>query len=355
VISTITRYAKITPTSNRIMPKYVSLAFVAVVSMVNVLTFHMFDLKRLAEENNSVAIISVKRKQPLADARIHDSDCNLLPESDAPSPVILMALGRSGSSITWDAMSQLTGQRNTAYEVTGGNTNNSKAFFKDLETNPYVGHDWAIKRLCHIQQNRPDILSDAGIAGFQWKPYMSSFDHEYAIEGLREIAAHRNPSIRVVHLTRNALDKRISNIRHTNSKKSSKAITAHCPMGDEECIKNHSQFVTSIVFPTGQELLHWLRHTVDDDNTIRKRLGDLGVHHVEVSYEKLYNSNDAEEWMRIFRFLEKGPSEGLAMGDVRASFSMASTHTKSRNETIANFEDVRETLVGTPFEHLLAD
>ena len=42
--------------------------------------------------------------------------CELLPESsDAPLPVILMALGRSGSSITWDVMSHLTGGRSIAY------------------------------------------------------------------------------------------------------------------------------------------------------------------------------------------------------------------------------------------------
>jgi hypothetical protein len=43
------------------------------------------------------------------------------------------------------------------------------------------------------------------------------------------------------------------------------------------------------------------------------------------------------------------------MEDVRKSFSIASTHIKSRNETIANFEEVKNTLVGTSFKHLLAD
>jgi hypothetical protein len=101
--------------------------------------------------------------------------------------------------------------------------------------------------------------------------------------------------------------------------------------------------------------MRWLRTTTKKDNAIRKRLIDLNIQFVEVTYEKLFNSNDAEEWMRIFQFLGVGPSKNLTMEDVRKSFSIASTHIKSRNETIANFEEVKNTLVGTSFEHLLAD
>ena len=247
-------------------------------------------------------------------------------------------------------MSNLTGHTSVAYEKIGGTDAKSNAFFASLEANPYEGYDWAIKHLCRVQQKRKDIPLHAGIVGFQWKPYAYSFDHEYAIEGLRAIAAQRDPVVRVVYLTRNALDRRISNIRH---KQSGKSISAHCTVGDEECIHQHSKFNVNITLPTGNELKTWLSHTYKKEDNVRKRLDELNVQYVEVSYDKLYNSDDAEEWMRIFRFLKVGPSKNLTIDDVRASFSMASTSTKSRAENIVNYAEVERTLKGTEYYHLL--
>ena len=64
---------------------------------------------------------------------------------------------------------------------------------------------------------------------------MSSFDHEYAIEIIGETT---DPLVKVVYLTRNPLDRKLSNIRHTKSKQqqSDKKIEAHCAVGDAECI-----------------------------------------------------------------------------------------------------------------------
>ena len=282
--------------------------------------------------------------------------CQFKPNGTGPLPVVLMALGRSGSSVTWDTMSQLTGQRNMAYEVTGGNRNSSKEFFNDMQEDELAFHNWTMQRLCHIQQNRPDISSEAGIAGFQWKPYMSSFDHEYAIAGLKIIGETTDPLVKVVYLTRNPLDRKLSNIRHTKSKQQSdKKIEAHCAVGDAACIKKHSQFDTNTTFPTGDKLKLWLENNVIVHDKIIGRLEELNIPYVEISYKNLYSSDDAEEWMRIFRFLGRGPAEGLTMDDVGAAFSMASTHTQSRNETITNFEDVKKTLVGTEYEYLLGD
>jgi hypothetical protein len=39
--------------------------------------------------------------------------------------------------------------------------------------------------------------------------------------------------------------------------------------------------------------MRWLRTTTKKDNAIRKRLIDLNIQFVEVTYEKLFNSNDA--------------------------------------------------------------
>jgi hypothetical protein len=273
--------------------------------------------------------------------------------SEGPLPVILMSLGRSGSSITWDTMSALTGKRSRAYEITGGNQFTSKIFFDELADDPNMTHDWAVDRLCFVQKQRDDVQG-AGIAGFQWKPYMASFDLEYAVEGLKTIASHQNPPIRIVYLTRNPIDRKISNLRHERSKSSSNAITAHCAVGDDACIKEHAAFDQGVIFPVGNKLLNWLRYAVSSDNKIKDRLRDTKVKFIQVSYEKLYSADDdAEEWMRIFKFLSLGPSEDLSMDDIRATFSMASTHSKGRNEIIENYVEVEQTLAGTEFEHFL--
>ena len=287
--------------------------------------------------------------------RIEDkerSKCQL--SSEGPLPVVLVALGRSGSSITWDTLSALTGKRNTAYEITGGNINKSTAYFDKLEQDTSKGYDWAIDRLCRIQKYREDAQG-AGISGFQWKPYMNGFNHQYGIEGLKKIAEHRDPTVHVVYLGRNPIDRKLSNLRHKRSKLDGRSkIAAHCTVGDDACINKFSSYDHGHVFPVGNELLQWLHHEKLRRNNSMDRLRDLKVKFITVSYEKLYDTDDAEEWIRIFEFLQRGPSAGLSIDDVRATFSMASTHSKGgRNETIENYAEVEHTLVGTEFEHLL--
>jgi len=96
--------------------------------------------------------------------------CTFYEKGTGPLPVILMALGRTGSSITWSTMSALTGERNIAYETTGQTANISAQFFECLERDQFAFHNWTVQKLCHIQQRRSDVSINAGIAGFQWKP-----------------------------------------------------------------------------------------------------------------------------------------------------------------------------------------
>jgi hypothetical protein len=52
--------------------------------------------------------------------------CHLDPSPDAPVPVILLSLGRSGSGSTWDAMGTLTGEATQSEEYTGGGSGKSE-------------------------------------------------------------------------------------------------------------------------------------------------------------------------------------------------------------------------------------
>jgi hypothetical protein len=130
--------------------------------------------------------------------------CNF--HKDGPLPVVLMALGRSGSSVTWNTLSLLTGDKTIAYEVTGGNQNKSIDFFNSIPDD--INERWASLRLCNIQHRHMNMSKIDGnhysIVGFQWKPYFATFDHPYAMSGLQRLADDR---IKVIYLTRNPLDR----------------------------------------------------------------------------------------------------------------------------------------------------
>ena len=75
---------------------------------------------------------------------------------------------------------------------------------------------------------------------------------------------------------------------------------------------------------------------------------------MKIEYEKLYNSNDANEWMKVFEFLGRGPSKGLTIDDVRKHFPYERT-SKPHNETVKNWAEVVNTLKGTEFQWMLGD
>ena len=113
-------------------------------------------------------------------------------------------------------------------------------------------------------------------------------------------------------------------------------------------------------------MVDWLYSNTESDSNIKKRLNNLGVQHIHVTYEKLFQTtdNDASEWIRLLTFLDdednyndkdkdedKGkdddvlPSkkyQNITMATVRNTFSMASTHTKSQKEIIANYDALKK-------------
>lgn len=279
--------------------------------------------------------------------------CQLLPEDEGPLPVIIMAVGRTGSSITWNTISRMTGFSNIAEELTGGNRNATIDFFSNNITTE-VGVHWASEMVCEEQHRVQKEMktSGIGIAGFQWKPYRPSLRHEFGDGAFHEIAAHSNPSIRVIFLTRNPLDRLLSNLKHKNYQHSDE-IPPHCTVDDEECIKRHHQHESAIVLPTGEELRYTLNQGIVLDDMVADKLSLSGVKHIHVTYDKLFKRVDAKEWQRIFKFLGRGPQTKLTMADVQGNFDLAPTSSRSHRDIIANFDDVWESLKGTKYENFV--
>ena len=278
--------------------------------------------------------------------------CRLIPEEKGPLPVILMALGRTGSSITWNTISRMTGFSNIAEEITGGNKNKTIEFFSNID--PEVGVHWANEEVCEEQHRvlKEMKKSGMGIAGFQWKPYRTSLRHELGDRAFDEIAAQSDPSIRIIFLTRNPLDRMLSNLKHKDYQYSDE-VPPHCAIDDKECIKRHYQHQSAIVLPTGQELRHSLESNLALDNMVADKLSSSGVKHIHVTYENLFKEENSREWIRIFRFLGRGPQTELTMADVRRNFDLAPTSSVSHKDMITNFDDVWESLKGTKYENMV--
>lgn len=124
-------------------------------------------------------------------------------------------------------------------------------------------------------------------------------------------------------------------------------------MGDEECIKKHQFHSKNIILPTGQKLISQIGGSLAHDEYVREKLANIGVKHLHVSYEALFNKDTADEWMKIFIFLKQGPSQNLTMEAVREAFAMASTSSRRHKDTISNYDQVKSTLKGTNLYYLL--
>ncbi len=287
-------------------------------------------------------------------------DCELLPENKGPVPVILFAFGRSGSSVTWNVMSNLTGHENIANEEVKRNDQ----FRKEIVNDSTVTLDWTRDTLCTVQNQQQAEIENGtgkngyGIAGFQWKPCPLSIKHQYGHHSLQWIAQQqkRNPSVRVVVLTRNFLDKKYSNLKHelSREKDGEHKIAPHCEVGDEECIKMHFEVERALLFPTGRDLLQELDEDLQNHKNLLAVLQRHNIEYVKVTYEKLYNSQSVEEWMRIFKHLGRGPSVGLTMTEVTRAMGLARTSQGKKSKLVRNYKSVRKTLKGTKYEGLLS-
>lgn len=279
------------------------------------------------------------------------------PYDRAPVPLILMSMGRSGSSVTWDTLSTMLGSTTKAFEVTGGNKTKSLNFFRGLEAN-HTGVDWAIQKLCRIQSYNLVDFDNPIISGFQWKPYLNTLEHPLGIGALKSIAEFNDPPIRVLFLTRNPLDRIISNYKH-KTKANSQEVPAHCAVNDEDCIKSHHMHAQGIKMKGLHKLVLSIRHSMNNDKEALDKLKSLGINHISVTYEKLYDSDNVQEWKRIFNFLGRRPKnvqnymEELTKQHVIDAFSIAPTTSKRHQDILSNFEEVKAVLDNAGVGYLL--
>jgi hypothetical protein len=261
-----------------------------------------------------------------------------------PQPVVLMSLGRSGSSSTWQVLGSLTGQETKSVEYTGSSRSASIRFFEKI--GPNDNGMWVLKYMCFMQQ----LFPNAGVVGFKWKPNRSILSMDASVNGLKLLGKLKNPSIKVVRSRRNLLDVLISRYKH---KRSTANVPAHCRVGDKACLEKQLKAGLGVELPA-YKLLSLLKTLTKEENDVDKRLKEYGVPRISASFEKLYYSDDASEWRKILQFLSPNAAKRIgSISDVRKAMQHQATSHPSHKKTIRNFDEVREILNGTKFEKLL--
>jgi len=289
-------------------------------------------------------------KVPLPPFTSGDSPiCHLKSSPLSPVPVILLSFGRTGSSSTWQVMSRLTGHCFTCREYTGTNSNKSDVFFSNIR--PGNNGNWILGYLC-AQQNA--YKDKGGIIGFKWKGYKPSLNNNASLDGLRMIAHYPNHQIKVVVLRRNLLDVVLSRIKQNLMKSlvHKNEHIAHCEPDNKTCIDAHKKFGSGLHVPTDY-LLSVLHNLTVIEERFEQVFEELKVPHIKVSYEELYYRSDAEEWMRIFNFIGKGPSVNLSKDLVENAMEFVGTSNPSHRVTMSNYEEVKNLLKATEFEKFL--
>jgi len=291
---------------------------------------------------------------------IMDDKCNAL-TPNGPQPVVLMSMGRSGSSVIWEIMSNLSGHISEPLELPGQSLGETQWFFKSLKSRGDLSGQWMLDYLCMQQSQRISDGENDGIVGFKWKPYPSIFD-ETALQTLEVIAKSKDPQIKVVRSRRNPLDVFISNFKHNDlipgiydPKKG--RIPAHCLPNDLACIENHHRKETGMQISV-PNMLSNLKEFVSQEDKVDQTLEELGVPHVNVSYELLFSQDDhvvVAEWGKIFNFIGVGIKDGkqLTVDLIRKAPNTAATSISDHKIIMKNYEEVKAALSGTPFENLL--
>ena len=324
--------------------------------------------------------------------------------------VVFISFGRSGSSITWETMSNLASERGQpAREDIGGS---SESAMKELEKlNPKEhGKCWLERILCRHQYNNRVAMKNgegkAEIIGTKWKPFLKPFNHTKSREALEWLAG--NPHIKVIFNERNFLDgtctttpcefwqiffqrlaltlsaphffsSRVPTVAISRYKHLHTNAPAHCY--GEQCIEYHKMQLANTTVPVRfvKDSIALMEKQADGITSI---LEELKVPHLKIVYEKLYYARRADQWMDLFRFVGVGPMMGLEMKHVNAVRRVASwragyatvngassltdsllifvqhmtqfsTHADDRSEAIANFEQIRKALRHSEFNKYL--
>uniref|UniRef100_A0A7S3LC50 Uncharacterized protein n=1 Tax=Amphora coffeiformis TaxID=265554 RepID=A0A7S3LC50_9STRA len=290
-------------------------------------------------------------------------------------PFIMVSFGRAGTTSTWDIIAGLTGEYiPNASEDEGKDKAAARAFFASQNQTEH-GKCWLERLLCNkqriVKKAYKDGLGKSSIFGTKWKPWHQGFNTTQAREALQWLGTQKQ--IKVLHNTRNMVDMYISQNKHkTLQKLFGKERTAHCyddrelklsdetwqkliNMGipkDTPCVQIFKEIEARMKLQIPHMMDYFEKNSLQTDFA-SEMLDYYNVSRVTVTYEKLYFTDHAEEWMRIFRFLGFGPQQNLTLDHVFAKTAFQKTSANDRSKRMANYDEIFKTLSCTRYSKYL--
>jgi len=280
-----------------------------------------------------------------------------------PMNVILFSLGRSGSSVTWQVLSNLTGVETPSTEYVGRRTREVTKFFgKEAPKHNGEKGKWLMKYMCGL---RTKEFPNAKFVGFKWKsfwePFAETVEAQRTLQLISSLASDTasvtmvdgSAPIRILRSRRNLLDVCLSKKKHENDYSGEyKAVNAHCMKGDEKCLNLHDTGLQEFSRKDEQCLHHYWK----TENHLDQLLRDLNIPVEFVSYDVLYYpekiSDGEKEWNRALNFVTGRDDYNKTWPQIENGMKhVATTKSKSHIDIISNWEDVYERVKGTELEH----
>ena len=318
-----------------------------------------------------------------------ESNCTIA--ASKPTPMVILSLGHSASTVTALRLAKLTGSGDGnplgSERVTGSGlhptSNRSKWTTNRALRSETPVHD-IHAYFCAKQRERT-----AGLVGFKWKPLVLEGEWD---DAFRWLGDHRE--VRVVHLRRNPLDVMISGVKHGSSmclpgaypnpgpwrEKTVPGASAvwqqqlptsddpprrlirynpgrHCTTAD---MRNSSSYCRhnywrKKVNLTVECVLPYLDANRADAENVAGKLKAYGATHANFSYFELFKAPEpqiVEAWRRLLRFLGVAAWE-VSHADVVGASDLVETTPYAQAETVLNYEEVAARLAPTAYAHLL--
>lgn len=270
-----------------------------------------------------------------------------------PIPVVLIADGRSGSTITLAVLATLTGSC-PAPGMTGAHWDLEDRCWRELfgastkeelaVENPKVLVSDYLSRATRLHAN-------STLVGFQWKTmkkgYLKTRTPEYKA-AWQYLGENR---VRALRYTRNPLDVYLSGAKHTVQTN----LASHCAPDDQGCL-------TAMLAPFMVDVEALMEDLPNYDLAQRALLDDINASNVEYlncSYEELISNGNASSklwhWQRVLDFL--GVRSTITMQELDEAFAIfTATHPDSQGANVLNWKDVLDALQkkeGGRYAHLI--
>jgi hypothetical protein len=338
------------------------------------------------KEEKSIYRKEFEKHYPVEEPYDRNQDFDSIPCSNIPkncdltdtrwgNPFLMISYGRSGTTSTWDIIAGLTGEYIPgASEDMGRDKGESVQFFARQNKTEH-GKCWLHRLLCDklaiVKRAKKKGLGRASIYGSKWKPWHLGFNTTLSREALQWLGTQ--PQIKVVHNTRNMVDMYISKHKHqVLDKLLGKNRQAHCyddrdirlskeswakliDMGiprDTPCAQIFKEIERRTATQIPQMLAYFEKNVLQTDY-VSEMLDFYNVSRVTVTYEKLYFTDNAEEWLRIFRYLGFGPQQNLTLEEVFAKTTFQKTSANDRSKRMSNYDEVVDALRCTRYAKYL--